>query len=94
MLRSGIVFDPVSRTPLRRNVSIHASFEKVCTRQELNDSEGRFRANVAGKRILIQEHEGNLYCVSNVCTHLKLPLVGRTAIAQGQVRPQISPSVQ
>lgn len=72
----------------RRCSVVTAAYEKVCTKQDLADSGGRFRANVSGKKILVQEYDGKLYCLSNVCTHLKLPLVGRTAIAQGKVPPQ------
>lgn len=65
---------------------VAASWQKACTRQELEEGGGRVRTEVDSQKILIQEYEGQVYCVSNVCTHLSLPLVGRTALLQGQVR--------
>ncbi|GMH40557.1 hypothetical protein BSKO_08461 [Bryopsis sp. KO-2023] len=70
----------------RSTVQVRASeWQKVCTRKELDEGEGRFRAKVGDEKVFIQENDGELHCLSNVCTHLKLPLVGRTALLQGEV---------
>ena len=65
-----------------------AEYEKVGSRKDLEQGGGRLRANVGGKKVFVQEYEGKLYCLSNVCTHLNLPIVGRTAFLQGKVRKQ------
>lgn len=39
------------------------------------------------QRILIVEDAGNVYAVSNKCSHLGLPLQGKTAMFTAQVRP-------
>jgi nitrite reductase/ring-hydroxylating ferredoxin subunit len=63
-----------------------ASWTKVdLTKQDLSKSEGRAVVEVNGQKILVAEVDGNLYAVSNKCTHLNLPLVGKTAIFQGKV---------
>ena len=36
-------------------------------------------------RVLLAEDNGKLYAVSNKCSHLGLPLVGKTALLQGEV---------
>lgn len=69
-----------------------SSWEKVCTRKELDEGGGRLRAKVGSTKLLVQEHEGTVFCVSNVCTHLKLPLVGRTAFLQGEVFESHNPN--
>lgn len=76
------------RAPLssrRRSFRVMATYEKVGTRKDLEEGGGRFRATVNDKKVFIQEYEGKLFCLSNVCTHLKLPIVGRTGLVQGQV---------
>lgn len=75
----------VNRPRVSGKWRVGASWQKVCTRQELDEGEGRFRGNVDSQKIFVQEYEDQLYCLSNVCTHLSLPLVGRTALLQGQV---------
>lgn len=37
-------------------------------------------------RVLLAEDGGKLYAVSNKCSHLGLPLVGKTALLQGEVK--------
>lgn len=46
---------------------------------------GRKVVEVGGQRVLIAEAEGQIYAVSNKCSHLGLPLVGKTALLQGKV---------
>ena len=41
---------------------------------------------VNGARILVAEFAGDVFAVSNKCSHLGLPLVGKTALLQGQVK--------
>lgn len=40
---------------------------------------------VGGNRILLTELDGEVLAVSNKCTHLGLPLVGKTAFMQGKI---------
>lgn len=37
-------------------------------------------------RVLLAEDSGKLFAVSNKCSHLGLPLVGKTALLQGEVK--------
>lgn len=63
-----------------------ASWTKVdLTKQDLSKSEGRAVVKINGQKILVAEVDGKVYAVSNKCTHLNLPLVGKTAIFQGKV---------
>lgn len=66
-------------------LQVAGDWEKVCTRKEFDDQNKRVRGKIGDEKVFITEHNGKLYCLSNVCTHLKLPLIGRTAVAQGKV---------
>ncbi|CAD7699981.1 unnamed protein product [Ostreobium quekettii] len=83
-LRAPIAGGRPSRLAVRA-ASGSGEWQKVCTRKELSEGGGRVRAKVGGEKVFVQEFEGQLYCLSNVCTHLSLPLVGRTPILQGQI---------
>jgi len=41
---------------------------------------------VDGKRVLLAVVDDQVYAVSNKCSHLGLPLVGKTKMMQGQVK--------
>jgi nitrite reductase/ring-hydroxylating ferredoxin subunit len=63
-----------------------ASWTKVdSTKQDLSKSESRAVVEINGQKILLAEVDGKLYAVSNKCTHLNLPLVGKTAMFQGKI---------
>jgi nitrite reductase/ring-hydroxylating ferredoxin subunit len=58
----------------------------VLTKTELSAANGKKVVEVNGARILIAEFAGDVFAVSNKCSHLGLPLVGKTALLQGQVK--------
>eukprot|EP01023_Acetabularia_acetabulum_P013898 TRINITY_DN1678_c0_g1_i2.p2 TRINITY_DN1678_c0_g1~~TRINITY_DN1678_c0_g1_i2.p2 ORF type:complete len:152 (-),score=34.32 TRINITY_DN1678_c0_g1_i2:175-630(-) len=66
-------------------VGADAGWNKVLTKKELGDKGGRAVVKVDGNQILVQEFAGDIYAVSNRCTHLNLPLQGRTALLSAQV---------
>lgn len=46
---------------------------------------GRQVVEIGGQRILLAADNGAVKAVSNKCSHLGLPLVGKTALLQGEV---------
>jgi nitrite reductase/ring-hydroxylating ferredoxin subunit len=40
---------------------------------------------INGQRVLLAFSDGKVFAVSNKCSHLGLPLVGKTALLQGEV---------
>eukprot|EP01025_Chloroclados_australasicus_P011563 TRINITY_DN15055_c0_g1_i2.p2 TRINITY_DN15055_c0_g1~~TRINITY_DN15055_c0_g1_i2.p2 ORF type:complete len:176 (-),score=16.58 TRINITY_DN15055_c0_g1_i2:426-884(-) len=80
---------PVKSARFGRSLNIRtqatASWNKVLTKKELSEKGGRAVVNVEGSQILIQEFAGDIYAVSNRCTHLNLPLQGRTALLKAEV---------
>ncbi|KAF8072624.1 hypothetical protein HT031_000284 [Scenedesmus sp. PABB004] len=70
-----------------RTVAVSAAaWQKATTKTELNTAGGRQVVELGGQKVLIVETEGQVYAVSNKCSHLGLPLVGKTAFFQGQVK--------
>lgn len=57
----------------------------MSTTTELKEAGGRKVVEVDGQRVLLAEAEGAVYAVSNKCSHLGLPIVGKTALFQGEV---------
>jgi hypothetical protein len=49
-------------------------------------SKGKMVVEVGGAKILLVDDGGALYAVSNKCSHLGLPLVGKTAVFQAEAR--------
>lgn len=45
---------------------------------------------VGGSKILVTSIDGEVYAVSNKCSHLGLPLVGKTAMFQAEVRRRMT----
>eukprot|EP00798_Chlamydomonas_sp_ICE-L_P003678 gene3678-13753_t len=86
-------------TMLRANVSTRASivsrrscvrvqaaaWTKVATSSELAAAGGKKVVEVGGQKVLLASVDGSVYAVSNKCTHLGLPLVGKTAMFQGEI---------
>jgi nitrite reductase/ring-hydroxylating ferredoxin subunit len=64
-----------------------AGWTKVSTTKELATSGGKKVVETEAGRILLAEVEGTVFAVSNKCSHLGLPLVGKTAMFQGEARP-------
>jgi nitrite reductase/ring-hydroxylating ferredoxin subunit len=42
--------------------------------------------DVNGQKVLLADVDGEVFAVSNKCSHLGLPLVGKTAMFQGQIK--------
>lgn len=57
----------------------------MTTLKEVKEAGGRKVVEVDGQRILVAESAGSIFAVSNKCPHLGLPLVGKTALLQGEV---------
>eukprot|EP01024_Parvocaulis_polyphysoides_P070446 TRINITY_DN868_c1_g1_i2.p2 TRINITY_DN868_c1_g1~~TRINITY_DN868_c1_g1_i2.p2 ORF type:complete len:166 (-),score=26.34 TRINITY_DN868_c1_g1_i2:555-1052(-) len=70
---------------LNLRVQAEVGWNKVLTKKELAEKGGRAVVNVSGNQILVQEFAGDIYAVSNRCTHLNLPLQGRTALLSAEV---------
>jgi len=62
-----------------------AAWTKATTKDAVKAAGGRLVVEVSGQKILIAESDGEVYAVSNKCSHLGLPLVGKTAVFQGKV---------
>ncbi|KAK9839308.1 hypothetical protein WJX81_006893 [Elliptochloris bilobata] len=59
---------------------------QVTTLKEVKANGGRQVVDVGGKKVLVAEAEGQVYAVSNKCTHLNISLVGKTPLLQGKVQ--------
>eukprot|EP00197_Chlamydomonas_leiostraca_P002797 CAMPEP_0202857066 /NCGR_PEP_ID=MMETSP1391-20130828/149_1 /ASSEMBLY_ACC=CAM_ASM_000867 /TAXON_ID=1034604 /ORGANISM="Chlamydomonas leiostraca, Strain SAG 11-49" /LENGTH=147 /DNA_ID=CAMNT_0049535823 /DNA_START=37 /DNA_END=480 /DNA_ORIENTATION=- len=69
-----------------RSVTVRAAFQKVTTTSAVKAAGGRLVVEVGGQRVLIADDgTGAIHAVSNKCSHLGLPLVGKTALLQGKV---------
>lgn len=62
-----------------------AAWTKVSSVTELKAAGSKQVVEVDGQRILIAEADGQVYAVSNKCSHLGLPLVGKTALFQAEL---------
>ncbi|GFH17210.1 rieske ferredoxin [Haematococcus lacustris] len=79
---------PVSRceTIGRRNLNVCCAWTKAASKAEVAGKGGRLVVELKGQRVLLADAgDGNIYAVSNKCSHLGLPLVGKTALLQGKV---------
>jgi len=73
----------VGRTS-RLNVQA-AAWTKVATKADVSAAGGCKVVEVGGQRVLLAESDGQIFAVSNKCSHLGLPLVGKTSMFQGKV---------
>eukprot|EP00899_Mesostigma_viride_P022738 jgi/Mesvir1/3649/Mv14944-RA.1 len=69
-----------------RDLRVSAAWTKVSTKADLEKNGGRIVAVVNDQKILIQQYQGQVYAVSNKCSHLGLPLQGR--IMSAEVTPE------
>jgi nitrite reductase/ring-hydroxylating ferredoxin subunit len=71
----------------RRTLVIRAAWTPAgVTQAEVTAAGGKKVVEVGSAgRVLLAEDGGKLYAVSNKCSHLGLPLVGKTALLQGTV---------
>jgi len=77
-----------SARPLRRAARLDvraAAWQKVSTKDSLASTGGKAVVEVGGQKVLLVQDGDEVYAVSNKCSHLGLPLVGKTAFFQGQV---------
>lgn len=58
----------------------------MSTKTALNDAGGKQVVEVDGQKILLALVEDEVFAVSNKCSHLGLPLVGKTAMFQGEIK--------
>lgn len=71
----------------RRIVRVQAAaWTKCSTLDDLKAAGGKLVVEVSGNKILLAEVNGEVCAVSNKCSHLGLPLVGKTAMFQGVVK--------
>ena len=58
----------------------------MSTVTEVKEAGGKKVVEVDGLgRVLLAESDGQIFAVSNKCSHLGLPIVGKTALFQGAV---------
>lgn len=68
-----------------------AAWQKATTKDALKGAGGKTVVELAGQKVLVVDIDDTVYAVSNKCSHLGLPLVGKTSFFQGQVRLPWSP---
>lgn len=56
-------------------------------------SEKKKVAEVDGTKVLLVESDGKVFAVSNRCSHLKLPLEGKTSFVNATIEDNPSPCV-
>lgn len=66
-------------------LSHQAAWTKVATQSEVKEAGGKKVVEVGGQRVLLVETGDGIYAVSNKCSHLGLPLVGKTAMFQAEI---------
>ncbi|GLC46514.1 hypothetical protein PLESTF_000957200 [Pleodorina starrii] len=80
---SGMARSVVSRRTVRVEA---AAWTKVGSTAGLKSSGGKQVVEVGGQKVLLVELDGQVRAVSNKCSHLGLPLVGKTALFQAEVK--------
>eukprot|EP00873_Tetraselmis_striata_P041117 jgi/Tetstr1/461381/TSEL_000592.t1 len=69
------------------SMRVHAGgWTKIGSKTALSGAGGKTVVETAVGRILLAEVEGTVFAVSNKCSHLGLPLIGKTALLQGEVK--------
>ena len=64
---------------------MQAAWTKAATVTELSEAGGKKVVELSVGKVLLAEAGGEIYAVSNKCSHLGLPLVGKTAMFQAEV---------
>ncbi|KAI8473706.1 MAG: Rieske [2Fe-2S] iron-sulfur domain-containing protein, partial [Monoraphidium minutum] len=67
-------------------VVVNASWQKATTKSALSAAGGKLVAELGGQRVLIVEDAGEVFAVSNKCSHLGLPLQGKTALFTATIK--------
>lgn len=60
-----------------------AAWTKVSTKADLASKGGKEVVEVGGQKVLLASLGEEVFAVSNKCSHLGLPIVGKTAMFQG-----------
>jgi nitrite reductase/ring-hydroxylating ferredoxin subunit len=69
-----------------KSLAVRAAFTPVgATKADVAAAGGKKVVETPAGRVLLAEDGGKMYAVSNKCSHLGLPLVGKTALLQGEV---------
>lgn len=58
----------------------------MSTKESLTAAGGKLVVEVGGQKVLLADVAGEVFAVSNKCSHLGLPLVGKTALFQGEIK--------
>jgi phenylpropionate dioxygenase-like ring-hydroxylating dioxygenase large terminal subunit len=69
-----------SSRPVRRAARLNvraAAWQKVSTKDSLSSTGGKSVVEVGGQKVLLVQEGDQVYAVSNKCSHLGLPLVGK-----------------
>ena len=72
-----------SARPLRRAARLDvraAAWQKVSTKDSLASTGGKAVVEVGGQKVLLVQDGDQVYAVSNKCSHLGLPLVGKVCL--------------
>ncbi|KAA8496708.1 Sulredoxin [Porphyridium purpureum] len=72
---SGLKAAQTKRAP--RVCEVKMAWTPVTTKDEIDAAGGFTVVKTAGKKVLIKELDGQLYAVSNKCSHLGLPIEGK-----------------
>ncbi|GIM01262.1 hypothetical protein Vretimale_6064 [Volvox reticuliferus] len=80
---SGMARSVVSRRAIRVQA---AAWTKVGSTTGLKSNGGKQVVEVGGQKVLLVELGGTVRAVSNKCSHLGLPLVGKTAMFQADIK--------
>lgn len=77
----------VKRNCRRLSVQVQAAaWTKAVNKTELNQSGGKKVIELNGSKILVAEVDGEIFAVSNKCSHLGLPLQGKTAMFTADIK--------
>ena len=84
---------PIARSTVRRSTShnvVLAAYKSTgVTKGDVKSADGgRMVVQLDDQKILLTVVEDTVYATSNKCSHLGLPLVGKTALMQGEIKGQ------
>ncbi|KXZ43111.1 hypothetical protein GPECTOR_102g64 [Gonium pectorale] len=80
---SGVARGAVSRRAVRVEA---AAWSKVGSTAGLKSAGGKQVVEVSGQKVLLVDLAGEVVAVSNKCSHLGLPLVGKTGLFQAEIK--------
>eukprot|EP00887_Chlorella_sp_A99_P000375 scaffold13.g375.t1 len=65
---------------------LQAAWTPALTQKELSAAGGKKVVELGSQRVLVVEDGGSVYALSNKCSHLGLPLVGKTGLFQAEIK--------